>query len=621
MGVALLMLLLGFAAPGVRADPPVVHLPVDPEAASAAALLAPFLQAQKATLIVLNQTRWTNAFLRQLDADIPRVVKLGPGCASAQGWCTNLRMASELSQQRYVRLAQLATTGRPDELVYIIKIYARFSKQVIRTILWTSVTSLRARDDVLRVVSHTKMWLGMSQLALALTAPDGSTVLYKLTCTSNDSCKHGAITVIEMDRWSAVEQRWSQRAAVFTEFCSWDWQMRGGGRALNVSLMTASGFSYKSSLMELAKSVQRSVGQGQQQRSRPVLNVTYQEENDIVSVMLGLRGCRQDALLTDMPVFAPTIAFDLMHVFDAEVTRVVVIVPAGLGPGVNVLAAVTVEFSAGLWCATGLAMLCTVVVFACARRQGVSGALLQALAPMVGQAPPPPTPPRPMLAAWLLVCVVLTAAYQGLLLGELSSAVPRRDLDSLRDLKNSGLTVHIQPFLSIRLSSILPLLPNARTNPYVGYSDIKSFIDTVASARNCALVAFLDRHVRTAMTPYMLTPKRLHYFPLGYSDRGIIAMAPRGSPLERPISRVLARSEAAGLRARWRSEEYERERQRHARRLVSLQGPRALSFWQLGPAFVVLSFGQAASVAVFVLEALWAWSPAWCPRYGPPVAS
>ncbi|KAE8749439.1 Ionotropic receptor 188 [Frankliniella occidentalis] len=232
------------------------------------------------------------------------------------------------------------------------------------------------------------------------------------------------------------------------------------------------------------------------------------------------------------------------------------------------------------------------------------------MAPMLGQAPPPPAPPRPMLAAWLLACVVLTAAYQGMLLGKLSSAVPRRELESLKDLENSGLPVKAKGYLAY--NDMLTDNLNTRTE-LVPDTEIKTVIDTIATARNCALVTVNNRHTLSYMRPYMV-PKKLHAIRLSYSQVEILAVTTKGSPLEGPLATAQGRVEAAGLLGRWRRAEYEREYQDDAKRLVSLRGPKSMTLWHLQPAFVVLGAGHMAGVVAFALEAMCAWCARWAGR-------
>ncbi|KAE8747487.1 Ionotropic receptor 196 [Frankliniella occidentalis] len=492
--------------------------------------------------------------------------------------------------------ALLVHTEGLEELLATMSEYGKIIAS--RTLFWTSVAS--RQDVVLRHVSLVVPWLGAYQDRLALTAPNGSTVLYKLDCHSFTACSNDEATVTEVDEWAPL-QGWRRQIAVFTEFCS-GWRPRPD-RRLDVGLLPSKELTSTSPIQELAKSVvQLAAKQGPRGRTTTT-NVT-----DYHSFVERLKECSLDAMLTDKPLLLKTSWREVSYINDMEKMHAVAIVPAGFGAGVNMLEAVTIEFCASLWWATGLALLSTAAVFACRRRQDVSGAVLQALAPVLGQATPPPAPPRPQLAAWLLACVVLTAAYQGLLLGKLSSAVPRRDLDSVRDLEDSGLLVYSLSVLFLKASALrlLPVGLAPRTRMLL-HEDVKTVIDNVATARNCAVVTFQDLDIENYIRPYMIPPKKLHFFRLNFSTVRMIGLTTRGSPLERPLARSAARVEAAGLLARWRRAEHERERLFYARKLVSLQGPRPLTLWQLGPALVVLGAGQVASVVVFALEVLWAW--------------
>ncbi|KAE8749448.1 Ionotropic receptor 194 [Frankliniella occidentalis] len=590
----LLVVVLACCCPAlVRADLPVVDMAVAPEARSAAALLSPFLESQGATLCVVGSTRWTAAFLRGLSAHVPRV---------------QMPIRLVLDDDLHPRLqhtlstslnALLVHTEGPEELLAAMSGYGAFFLR--RTLFWTSVSSPQ-EDGVLRRVSKVPLvapWLGAYQDRLALTSPNGSTVLYRLDCRSFAACSDKEVTITMVDEWSPL-QGWRRQAAVFNEFCS-GWRPGRGGR-LDVVLLPSRQLTSTSPIQELAKTVVRlatRLGRG----GPRMINIT---ESDYYRLLKGLEGCRLDAMLTDVNVMIRPTFREASFVNDMAMVEVVAIVPAGFGAGVGVLEAVTIEFTAGLWCATGLALLSTAAVFACARRrQDVSGAVLQALAPVLGQATPPPAPPRPMLAAWLLACVVLTAAYQGLLLGKLSSAVPRRDLESLQDLEDSGLPVHMYSVLFLRASRqrLLPVALVERTR-ILFHRDISTAIDTVATARNCAVVVFMDMNIENIIRPYTIPPKQVHVIRLNHSAVRAIGMATKGSPLERPLVRALARVEAAGLLARWRSAEHERERLFYARKLVSLQGPRPLTLWQLGPALVVLGAGQVSGAVVFALELL-----------------
>ncbi|KAE8749444.1 Ionotropic receptor 191 [Frankliniella occidentalis] len=615
MEALLVAFLLCCVAPGVRAGLPVVDSAAPPEARSAAALLTPFMAPQKANLVVRGTSRWTGAFLRELSADIPRVLGPRPSHLPSAWRHDNTPDTLHIDRLEHgliaTRLVHFVPTDDLQELLYAMKNYPVINKvKDIRVLFWTTLLTVSAHQArVLRQIFRLNTWLGGRQHALALTSFNGSTTLYNLTCTPSDACLRMDASVFEMDRWSPVQQHWRLRANPFYEFCSSHRSM-DKHQDLTVYLDTRTGLTNTSSLMELTKVAVNLVSRGRNRRIGWQKSVNYQRTGTSHSIILALKECTLGAFLSDEEFFTRDDTSDFTFLLDMKMAGFVVIVPAGYGASVGVLDAVTVEFSPTLWLATGLATLCTVVVLKYTRRQDVSSAVLQALAPMLGQAPPPPAPPRPMLAAWLLACVVLTAAYQGLLLGKLSSAVPRRDLDSLQDLEDSGLPVKAREYLVY--SDMLTDNLNARTE-HIPFSEIKTVINTIATARNCALVTVNNRHTYSYMRPYMV-PKKLHAIRLSYSQVEILAVTTKGSPLEGPLATAQGRVEAAGLLARWRRAEYEREYQDDAKRLVSLRGPKSMTLWHLQPAFVVLGAGNMAGVVAFALEAMWAWRARWAGR-------
>ncbi|KAE8749440.1 Ionotropic receptor 189 [Frankliniella occidentalis] len=613
MEARLVVLLLCCAAPGVRAGLPVVDSAAPPEARSAAALLTPFMAPQKATLVVLGSSRWTGAFLRELSADIPRGLAPRPSSGSTALKQDNYSDTLHLNRLRHglmaTRLVHFVPADDVDELLYTLKTYP-LSRRVtdIRILFWTTVSASAPQGEAEQRVCRQNAWLGGLgglQRALALTYPNGSTTLYNLTRTFYDATRTTKTSAIEIDNWSVLEQRWRLGVNVFHEFCR-GYRQTGKRQNLTVYLKTAHDLKKPSSLMELAKSALKLASRSHQGRMGWQTRVKYQPIWSYDTVSLALKECVCAAFLAEELFFSRYELAEISFIPDMELAEFAVFVPAGYGANVGVLDAVTVEFSPALWLATALATLCTVVVFACARREDVGGAVLQALAPMLGQAAPPPAPPRPMLAAWLLACVVLTAAYQGLLLGKLSSAVPRRELESLQDLEDSGLPLKARGNLAY--GNVLTDNLNARIET-VEDSDIKTktIIDTIATARNCALVAFYTRRTYSYVRPHILPYKKLHFIRLSYFHLNIIAVTTKGSPLERPLVTAQARVEAAGLLSRWRRAEYEREYQDDAKGLAALPGPRCMTLWHLQPAFVVLGVGQVASVIAFAFEALWAW--------------
>ncbi|KAK3925475.1 Protein slit [Frankliniella fusca] len=297
---------------------------------------------------------------------------------------------------------------------------------------------------------------------------------------------------------------------------------------------------------------------------------------------------------------------------DRSLHHIVAIVPAGLGPVVNPLSAVALEFSPAVWLCTALAALGTAAALAWALRRDRGAALLLALGPLLGQAPPPPPAAsrslHPLLGAWLLVCVVLVAAYQGLLLGMLSSARPRGEIDSLQALKDSGLSIHLTlgGLRRMQGSDLLAELMDRGT--VLSFSSVPDFLLNMALHKNSALIVLFDRNVQRLVNRLSIPDIKLHTFPLGRQHIKIIAWAAHGSPFAGPITTTYRRLVAGGLLQHWENVLDEPGRRARARHLVSLPLAAPLTLDNMKPAFVVLAAGFALAGLVFAIELLVAWS-------------
>ncbi|KAE8751695.1 Ionotropic receptor 123, partial [Frankliniella occidentalis] len=243
---------------------------------------------------------------------------------------------------------------------------------------------------------------------------------------------------------------------------------------------------------------------------------------------------------------------------DYYVTRTQVLVPIGLGPRASLLQAVTDEFSAGLWWATVGAVLAVAVATALAavaslgRAPLVAAALapLEALAPLLGQPPPGGRPAyRPLSAVWLLMSVVLAAAYQGLLLGELTA--PPGEIDSLEQLEQSGLEVRVSDDLYTEVSALLSPELQSRVSLVAG-PDLPAAVWSVADMRNSALVIQNDITSLIAMGPLLRADakgrrQRLHVFEIGPPLPLAYVAFTAGSPLRGPVTLTMQRQRDHGL--------------------------------------------------------------------------
>ncbi|KAE8740893.1 Ionotropic receptor 177, partial [Frankliniella occidentalis] len=340
MEALLVAFLFGCAAPGVRAGLPVVDSAAPPEARSAAALLTPFMAPQQATLILRGSSRWTGAFLRELSADIPRVLiprpSRLPSAWKQDNYLDTLQLDRLVHGLISTRLVHFVPADDLQELLYAMKNYPVINKvKDIRVLFWTTLLTVSAHQDrVLRQIFRLNTWLGSRQHVLALTSYNGSTTLYNLTCTSSDACLRMDATVFEMDRWSPVQLHWRRRATPFYEFCS---SFRSIGKHQNLTVYidnTQIGLTNVSSLMELTKSAVNLFSGGCHRSMRSQPSVSYQLTRSHDRIILALRECTLAAFLSDEDFFARDETADFSFLLDMEMAGFVVIVPAGYGASV-----------------------------------------------------------------------------------------------------------------------------------------------------------------------------------------------------------------------------------------------------------------------------------------------
>ncbi|KAK3931825.1 COP9 signalosome complex subunit 7a [Frankliniella fusca] len=591
MTAVFLLALLLAGTPGALAAVPAPVAPVANEAASALQLLSPFLLSQSSTLIIYGSANWTGSFVHALPPSVART--LLPD--AARFWERRFDHRTMTENRVYLIVAE-----SPAEPRGLLKKYVNYE----RTLFWFRGSGF----DAVTLANVTSDTLCGRPMAFVVTVPDGSSTVYAVSVRNCFKLLKSQFRA--EDHWSPATRRWQHGGSLFTyfrPFCS-KWRPPPAGEPLRV-LEHSIGMS--STVSKLALTAKQGLS-----------SVPWKIERNTVSRGISVerlvRECRLDALFSEVGI--PDLTRNDFQLRDRSLHHIIAIVPAGLGPVVNPLSAVALEFSPAVWCGTALAALGTAATLACTLRRDRGAALLLALAPLVAQAPPPPPPPprltlRPLLSAWLLVCVVLAAAYQGLLLGMLSSARPRGEIDSLQALKDSGLSVHLTwGVLRCMQGSDLSaeLLDKGIVLPL---SDIPDFLLNMSLHKNSALMVLYDRNVQRLVNTLSIPDRKLHTFPLGLQFIKIIAWATRGSPLVGPITTTYRRLEAGGLLEHWENVLDEPSRRARARHLVSLPLAAPLTMDNMKPAFVVL----ALAGLVFAIEQLVAWSgPAGCRvRTGP----
>ncbi|KAK3923658.1 Ionotropic receptor 93a [Frankliniella fusca] len=573
----------------VRAALPAVQGAAN-EAAAALALLSPFLDTQNVTVALYGNASWTGDFLSGLPPRTVRVV---------------LRSTKPHREQvRYSHTENVLMLLVAERVADPWALFRQHGEHEGRLLYWFAVQD----ESVLftTAVNVPEHIICGYDGGVAVTTPGGRTGLYRINdhkCLTNDDA---APAFKLADRWSPTEQRWQRGGGVFYDFmkfCS-VWRPPVPPEPLNLIEVPLTG--EKSLAAEI-------LGMKKIKSRKRVWNTTITTIylTSALSIRKApyqlkqkLHTCRLDAFFTGVGVLEGRSLRDANFITEKNMYPIVAVVPAGLGAVVSPLSSVTLEFSPAVWYGTALAALGTAAAVACTLRRDRGAALQLALAPLLAQAPPPPPAAgpalRPLLGAWLLVCVVLAAAYQGLLLGMLSSARPRGEIDSLEALADSGLRVDF--------SAQIPKLGTIYGKKVFKFDIGHYVLDTdrtiydIAMHRNCALITIEDRYIKRIASRFNIPHKRLHHFSLGYKTHRMVALWSPGSLLGTSLAWTYQRLDEAGVLDRW--DNLVDDRDRHTFKPGVLQHAVALTLKHMQPAFLVLVVGYALAALVFVAELL-----------------
>ncbi|KAK3916230.1 putative MFS-type transporter [Frankliniella fusca] len=575
---------------GARADIAVGDMSTANEAAAAAALLSAFLPPYTAGVVVIGRARWTGDLLRALPEGTP--------CVLLDSDVRYNEADRLVVAVQHVHHVLLVLADAPRDLRRI-----RTLPMIRRALFWTRVarSPLEFLEDeiVVRHLWHTRRC--GDETVLALTDAGGTVNLY--ADNNRTKCNGNASPFIFVDRWSVEEQRWLRGAPLFLRFCD-KWSPPPGPATTPLNLLTIGPREVVKNIAITADDVARYA-----LKPRKVINTHLTTGNaSVIFNVVNTRSsnCSLDGLAVGYSL-PPSSPAELSSLYSERMSSIVVVVPAGLGPVISPLAAVAQEFSPAVWLCTALAALGTAATLAWALRRDRGDALLLALAPLLGQAPPPPPAAspslHPLLGAWLLVCVVLAAAYQGLLLGMLSSARPRGEIDSLQALDESGLPVQsnfdvfhtIEDKLSESLRHRVKISEESAL-PTVVYQQ-------AALNRERAFIMFSDAATERMIEKWKVYDKIVHAFQIAPGQPRMFAFWHKGSELGDIMTKMVGREWQAGMgRFYQRQEEFKSKME--SRKVVSSTdaqaGVRPLTLAMMRPAFLFLAGGLTLATFVFV---------------------
>ncbi|KAE8751709.1 Ionotropic receptor 121 [Frankliniella occidentalis] len=591
------VLVLGVLWPGVHAALHPAYPSAAPEAECVASYVSSVLATDKSCLVVHGDAQLVGPLLRELGDGRQTILKDPRDLPD--------RLRCELHDTPKLAVIGIANAVQLSKFVA----HAAPMAPMSGIVLWTRAPSLLDALHHLKAAQGT-LWLCTRRFDLVVSAPDGTSLLAQLTA---DTCvpHFRSLKAQAVDRCT-LGPGWQHRQ--WHKLCS-GWQPPKEGPRLMV-------YAYKPQGTVADSAIDgRIVGHITAALSRRhPFNVSWFEEFT-EHIPRALERC--GVALCFMGRAVPVIDTSHVRYAGLMIRPTIAVVPVRAGLRLGPLRAVTAEFSAELWVATALALLFMTVAAAVAWTtlgrpplSALAVASLQTLAPLLAQSPPGRTAHRPLSAVWLLMSVVLVAAYQGLLLRELTSPPP--EIDSLEQLEQSGLDIYGDSTLRVLdlIRSIGRLLPKQN---YLRKRDIPEALQNVADRRNSAVLCFADTYCNyVASQARSGTLKRLHTFTVpGSHYLTGRALYSSKSPLEGPLKKVIAAAKCGGLHRQREDAVHRIIRLRRIRAAANDGRTRPLCMSHMMPAFCLLAVGLAVGVLVFAFEVL---SHAWSRRHAPPVA-
>ncbi|KAE8748245.1 Ionotropic receptor 224 [Frankliniella occidentalis] len=580
-GVLCVFGVLGLHGTRATGIAPAVDPGSSPGSKCVADLLSALLSRSRSGIILMGAASHTGALLRELPPEVPRSLLFEPGLVGDR-----LEYAFNTKNDIFVVVRDGVVGANVLSFEFPLHI-----PPMARVVVWAHGLQVGAELTLLR---DKQLMYCLPQQTALVTTTDLDTRLFTFPDATHCHLNDRLVRAVEVNRCPSVGQRWQKGELVVRKVCT-EWQTVDGNDDSLEILVAAGRREWTDKTFDIwLTQVQRVPG-----HHVPVRYI-HEDDEDHERIRDAFLNCRMAALMmghTMRAFVSSELSYDAIDKY-----RLVVVVPVGRGPQPGLLRAVTSEFSAALWIATALSVPCMAAAMAAAawvrgRHPSAMAAFLEALAPLLGQPPPGSTTHRPLSAVWLLMCVVVAAAYQGLLLSELTAPPP--EIDNLEQLEDSGLRVYAASALFHDMSWVLPatLASRATFVHHKGYPDV---LRETADGRNSAVIIHSDRYTRDLLWEWLKYPSpKLHTFWLPATQARAKRLYSKGSPLLRHARMVLRRMEAAGLLLK--DSEYEGTNQC----VVGDQPILPLALGELQPAFVLLAVGHCLGGLAFVTEVLY----------------
>ncbi|KAE8744318.1 Ionotropic receptor 225 [Frankliniella occidentalis] len=539
-----------------------------------ASYLSQLLTNSSAGIVIMGDDTYIAPILKQLPPGTPTSLLFDPGLVDD-------RLEYQFRTQDDIFL--IAREVSADVLKF------EFEPRVpirARVLIWTHALSPEV-DLTLARDKH--LWYcPPQQVALAVSTFTGGTVLYHFQADALCDFNSSFVKAKEINRCTSNDQHWQNNNTVLRKACV-DWKTSDKNSSIQILALRPDDETwnnFETWVMLIKRLIRRPVA------VRQILVI----DDEFARIYHSANYCR----------LATVVSSDITH-GDVVMYGLMVLVPSGLGPQPGLLRAVTNEFSIELWIATVLSVLCVAAAMAVAMAAAESvaqhrwlvsleDAFLEALAPLLSQ-PVGRATHRPLSTVWLLMCVVLAAAYQGLLLKQLTARMP--EIANLQQLGDSGLSVIVQDELFQHADQVLTdkLMNRAK------FENIYRFewlLQELATKRNSAMIFYCDFYTAPKVSRWLALqrktgPKRIHMFRLPGGRGRMSRSYPKGSPLQESGSFATQLMSASGL-----LQYHTLDRMQSDCGTASTLRPLCLR--EIQPAFLLLTFGYGISGLVFISE-------------------
>ncbi|KAE8736645.1 Ionotropic receptor 267 [Frankliniella occidentalis] len=564
-----------------------------PEASCALALLPPNFQpgdhdSYSPRLYVFGKTVWLNEFLRRF----PKVASVYLFDGSAAWEFADFVLTGMLPSSSVALVLD-----QSEQLLHI--------PYRVRVLYWEASVADTQLESEVRSLNARYYPPGACHRFVRImvtTHPAGATHVFSLHLAC-DMFKSPAATLEPLGTWSPGTGWSTPTSAIFPEACV-SWRPPPDGQPLTAVMMSVQDEVHGDLQEQPFK-----LGEGYnvlrvlRNSYGPAFEFKFNVTRNPYYPLRAADTCRLDVVacsISSNPGFKITVALhSQLSVFAWGLHDLIFVVPAGAGKPYHALHSITAEFAPAVWSAVGASTLVVAACFYLTRgQQSFQNVFLLTFAPLLGQPLSfQSVRTRTILGGWMLTCFVVVAGYQGKLLSFLRNPLRNREINSWQDWLESDLKLINQGPYGVLETEYLSLIgADGLTSDRFRFGF--SYWDMLSITANGKKTSFFSDKADFDMV-FNYVPKdvtnNLHVFPMaaGYSLSSCFVTT-NGSPIEKPLRKLLGRLRAAGIHDKYRTIV-------HRTTNVTTEG-KPITKYNLQPVMMVYLTGNLVALISFFLE-------------------